>query len=206
MLDALRIPLETGEVHLSRAGIAQVYPASFHFIGATNPCRCGRHLEGNGACKCTPGEIQRYFAKISRPLLERMDIQIPVRSISGNVINHLTGSSEETSNVIRSRVLDLRTLQKERYKKENITINREITRNMIEKYCPVTPSGKKLLVASMGSLGLSMRSYEKILQIARSVADLNQHTVLTEEDIAEAISYRRSDDIYSKNGDLEACI
>ncbi len=206
VLDALRIPLETGEVCLSRAGMAEVYPAHFQFIGATNPCRCGRHLEGNGACKCTPGEIQRYFSKISRPLLERMDIQVPVRSISADSATSYSGSTEETSQIIRTRVINLRDIQKERYEKENITTNSQITRNMIEKYCPITPSGKKLLAASMGNLGLSMRSYEKILQIARTVGDLNQHTLIQEEDIAEAVSYRRSDRIYSQTGDLEACI
>ncbi|MBP3392368.1 MAG: YifB family Mg chelatase-like AAA ATPase [Clostridia bacterium] len=206
VLDALRIPLENGEVRLSRAGTAQIYPARFQLIGATNPCRCGRHLEGNGACKCTPGEIQRYFSKISRPLLERMDIQIPVRSISGEGIQGFSDIHVETSETIRTRVIALRDLQKERYQQENITLNREITRNMIEKYCPILPAAKHLLMQSIGDLGLSMRSYEKILQIARSVADLNQHSVLTEEDIAEAVSYRRSDRIYSVHGEMEACI
>lgn len=202
VLDALRIPLETGEVRLSRGGMAEVYPAQFQFIGATNPCRCGRLLEEKGVCKCTPGEIQRYFSKISRPLLERLDIQIPVRSIAKDA----SVGSAETSNIIRSRVLELRDLQKERYGQEIITTNSQLTRNMIEKYCPVTPAAKHLLLASMGDLGLSMRSYEKILQIARTVADLNRHTTLQEEDVAEAVSYRQSDRLYSQNGSLGVCV
>jgi magnesium chelatase family protein len=103
-------------------------------------------------------------------------------------------------------VLDLRQLQKERYKDETITTNGAITRNMIHKYCPVTSSAKKMLQASIKDLGLSMRSYEKILQIARTIGDLNQHEILQEEDIAEAVSYRRSDRIYRLSGELEDCV
>ncbi|MBR5281096.1 MAG: YifB family Mg chelatase-like AAA ATPase [Clostridia bacterium] len=206
VLDALRIPLETGEVRLSRGGTAEIYPARFQFIGATNPCRCGRQLEGDGACKCTPREIQRYFSKISRPLLERMDIQIPVRSISAEKATSTEYEIAETSREIRTRVIALRSMQQERYIKENITTNHQLTRNMMDKYCPITSSGKRLLLSSMKNLGLSMRSYEKIVQIARTVGDLNQHTVIQEEDIAEAVSYRRSDFIYSQTDSLEVCI
>ncbi len=207
VLDALRIPLESGEVRLSRAGAAEIYPAQFQFIGATNPCRCGRQLEGNGSCKCTPGEIQRYFAKISRPLLERMDIQIPVRSVPVNAIGTSSrGAVQETSQTIRSRVIQLRDLQRERFRQEKISMNSEITRNMIERYCPVTLSGKKLFAASMTELGLSMRSYEKILQIARTIADMNHHEILEEEDIAEAVMYRQSDRIYTDSAKPEGCV
>lgn len=207
VLDALRIPLESKEVRLSRAGMAEIYPAQFQFIGATNPCRCGRKLEGNGSCKCTPGEIQRYFAKISRPLLERMDIQIPVRSVPVNGVScSILNAEQETSQMIRSRVIQLRNIQKERFKQERISTNSEITRNMLERYCPVSATGKKLLYASIKELGLSMRSYEKTLQIARTVADMNHREILEEEDIAEAVTYRQSDQIYRDSVGLEGCI
>ena len=191
-LDALRVPLETGEVRILRAGYGEVFPARFQLIAASNPCRCGKMLEENGSCVCTPNQIERYFSKISKPLLERIDIHIPVRSLKNEEMEWTEADcTGETSDQIRSRVIQTRLLQLERYKKENVQYNGQITRNMIEKYCPLTRSAKQLLSYSSRQMCFSMRTYEKVLRISRTVADVNGHTILDEEDVSEALQYKQ---------------
>lgn len=206
-LDALRQPLEAGEVRISRAGQGEIYPADFLFVGAANPCRCGRLLEGDGSCRCTPIQIQRYLAKISKPLLDRLDLHVPVRSLSPEEMeNDSLKAPLETSVEIQKRVLQARALQTERYRNESVSLNACITRNMIEKYCFLSTSGKKLLSSAIRRLGLSMRAYEKILQVSRTVADINGHTAIEPIDIAEAIQYRQYDGIFASGIGREVCI
>ena len=115
-LDALRVPLERGEVRILRGGFGEVFPAKFQLIAASNPCRCGKLLEDNGTCTCTPHQIERYFSKISRPLLERIDIHIPIRSLPGDEMEmNQQQLLNETSEQIQTRVIQIRQLQKERY-------------------------------------------------------------------------------------------
>ncbi len=190
-LDAIRVPLETGEIRIARAGQGEVFPARFQFIAASNPCRCGKLLE-EGSCTCTPHQIERYFAKISKPLLERIDIHIPIRSLSlDEMILADQSVSSETSLQIQNRVIQTRQIQIERYKQEKIKENGQITRNMIEKYCPLTRDSKTLLSYSCRQMGFSMRTYEKVLRVSRTIADVNGHNLIEEEDISEAIQYKK---------------
>ena len=192
VLDALRVPLERGEVRILRAGYGEVFPARFQLIAASNPCRCGKLLEENGSCTCTPNQIERYFSRISKPLLERIDIHIPIRSLQGDEME-LTNQPilNESSAQIRDRVIQTRQIQMERYRKESVQQNGQITRNMIEKYCPLTRDAKLLLSYSSRQMGFSMRTYEKVLRVSRTIADVNGHNSIEEEDVSEAIQYKR---------------
>ena len=191
VLDALRVPLETGEIRILRAGYGEIFPARFQLIAASNPCRCGNLLEDNGTCTCTPNQIERYFSKISRPLLERIDIHIPIYSLNEEELEiHGPQLKVDTSEQIRNRVIKTRNLQIERYKKENVTQNSQISRNMIEKFCPLNRDARTLLSYSSRQMGFSMRTYEKVLRVSRTIADLNGHEWIEEVDMSEAIQYK----------------
>ncbi|MDR0286302.1 MAG: YifB family Mg chelatase-like AAA ATPase [Clostridiales bacterium] len=192
VLDSLRQPLEEGKINVTRLGTREVYPSDFLFIGASNPCKCGKLYE-EGRCTCSPKEVQNYMSKISGPVLDRIDIQVPVKSVKYGQMN---SRHSETSDVIKSRVIKVRKIQKERYKNYNIKINGKITKGMIDKYCVLDKDSADLLGKAVCLYNFSVRAYEIIIRMARTIADMAGEEKIREEHVAEAIQYRWFDIYY----------
>ena len=187
VLESLREPLEERKITLNRNLMNITYPCNFTLIASMNPCPCG-YYGVNEKCKCTEKQINNYRRKISGPLLDRIDIQISVQTIS---YNKLTSKNKiETSQCIRNRVERTRKIQKERYKKIGIYTNSELTIKELEKYCILNEKSKKILEKAYKNLNLTTRSYSKILKVARTIADIEESEKIKEHHILEAISYR----------------
>lgn len=186
-IESLRQPLESGFITVSRQGETVRYPALFLLVGTANPCRCGYLLEGEGKCRCTPLQISGYLSSLSKPILDRIDIHLPVHSVKYAQIN---GEKGEASSTIRERVRLARLCQKERYRTEPISFNTQLTRNMFAKYCELDLVSRKLLERAVDDLGFSVRGYEKVVKIARTIADLAGQEKILQEHVAEALQYR----------------
>ena len=187
VLEVLREPLESGRITVSRAARQADFPAEFQLVAAMNPCACGYLGHYSGRCRCTPDQVARYRARISGPLLDRIDIQIEVPAVPPEDLSH--ASSGESSSVIRERVTQARAKMIARQGKENARI---ATRE-IEKYCTPEEKGATLLKQAISRLGLSARGYHRILKIARTIADLAGVERVAVFHVAEAIQYRRFD-------------
>jgi len=192
VLESLRQPLEDGVVTVSRARRTLKFPSSFLLVAAMNPCPCG-FLGSNGSktCRCSSYQIQKYQAKISGPLLDRIDIQIEVPSLG---TNYLTSDiSSEDSQSIKKRVERARQIQRERFKRSKIKFNSQMQSKDIKKYCFLSIEVKKLLSQAIEELGMSARVYDKVIKISRSIADLKAQEQITTTDISEALNYRSLD-------------
>lgn len=190
-LEALRQPLESGEVTISRASSTLKYPAKFMFVAAMNPCPCGYFTDPKKECHCTPPQIQHYLSKVSGPLLDRIDIHLEVPSLR---YKELSGKSRgETSEAIRERVNCARAIQKQRYKDLGIFCNAHLDSKSIERFCEIDKAAQELLKLAILELGLSARGYDKVLKIARTIADLAGSELILAEHISEAINYRSLD-------------
>ena len=191
-LEVLRQPLEDRVVTIARAKATATFPASFMLIAAMNPCPCGNLTDPGKACRCTVRDIERYRRKISGPLLDRIDIHIEVppakyADISG-------ASAGEASSAIRDRVTRARTIQAERYAGEaNVFTNSQMSARLITKVCGLSPEGRDLMRAASLKLGLSARSYSRVLKVARTIADLDGTPAIEAHHLAEAIQYRSYD-------------
>ena len=192
VLEVLRQPMEDGYVTISRAAMSLTYPAQFMLAGAMNPCPCGYHGDNTHDCNCTPVQIQKYMSKISGPLLDRIDIHIEVPAVK---FKDLAGEpSGEESDVIRLRVNNARKVQLERYKSEKkIFCNAHMESRDIHRYCPIDDQSKGLLKLAITKLGLSARAYDRIIKVARTIADLEAAPNITSSHISEAIQYRSLD-------------
>ncbi|MBN2134686.1 MAG: YifB family Mg chelatase-like AAA ATPase [Acidobacteria bacterium] len=191
VLEVLRQPLEDGIVTISRAKSSISYPARFMLVAAMNPCPCGWYNSSQKECTCSVGQIQRYRAKISGPLLDRIDIHIEVPAIN---YRDLTDERKgETSEVIRSRVEQARRMQVRRFTGTKIYKNSEMSPRMTEKFCRLDEECKKLLEAAMNKFGFTARAYHRILKVARTIADLEASTGIEIAHLAEAIQYRSMD-------------
>ncbi|MBO7407405.1 MAG: YifB family Mg chelatase-like AAA ATPase, partial [Clostridia bacterium] len=192
VIDALRQPMDSGEVNVSRVGHIEKLPADFMLIMAANPCRCGNLFEGREKCTCTPKMVSNTLGRLSRPVLDRIDIHIPVRSPE---YAELTAPAEESAETVRARVAAVRKLQKERLDHYELPARPYslLTGDELDKVCNCTPAAQKLLEAGVEKLSSSVRAYNKIKAVARTVADLNGHENVAEEDMAEALSYRAMD-------------
>lgn len=196
-LETLRAPIEDGVVTISRVSQKLTYPCNFMLIASMNPCPCGYYGSNKKECICSEQSINKYIGKISGPMLDRIDIHIEVNSIEYDKLNSgLTGESSET---IRKRVNQARKLQLERYKDEGIFSNSELNNRLIEKYCKVDEEGRRLLKIAFENLNLSARAYNKVLKIARTIADLDGVENIKSSHIAEAIQYRALDRKYWSN-------
>lgn len=193
-LEVLRIPLEDRKVLVSRANQTCQYPASFMLIASMNPCPCGYYGSNEKECTCSSREIDAYMHKVSGALLDRIDIQVEVHSVDYDKM--VEDRKGESSIQIKERVNKARKLQEERYKKDNIFSNSELTPKLIEKYCQIDSESKKLLEKAFKKLNLSSRAYNRILKVARTIADLEGRENISKEDIAEAIQYRSLDKKY----------
>jgi len=190
-LEALRQPMESGEVVISRASTSLKYPARFMLIAAMNPCPCGYFTDPKRECHCTPPMIQRYLSKVSGPLLDRIDIHLEVPSLK---YKEMSGKSRgESSESIRKRVEMARNIQKCRYEGLQISCNARLGSKDTEKYCVTDKEASELLKLAILELGLSARGYDKVLKIARTIADLSGRDVISAEHISEAVNYRSLD-------------
>ena len=187
VLEALREPLESGRIAISRAARQAEYPARFQLIGAMNPCACGFLGHCSGRCRCTPDQVLRYRSKISGPLLDRIDIQIEVPAVPLEDLSR--ARTGESSSTIRERVERARAKMIARQRRENA----RLTTREIDRYCVPDEKGAALLMQAIGRLGLSVRGYHRVLKIARTIADLADLDQVAAVHVAEAIQYRRFD-------------
>lgn len=184
-LEVLRQPLEEHKVTIARVGHSYEYPCDCMFLAAMNPCRCG-HFPNRNKCRCTVGEIKRYLSKISEPLLERIDLCVEM-GMPDFQFNKNTG---ETSDEIRKRVERTIQIQKERYKGETFSYNSELPGKGIKKYCKLGRDEEKLLEAFCEEEQCSMRRISRIIQVARTIADMKEAEEITESHLAEAVCFR----------------
>jgi magnesium chelatase family protein len=185
VLEVLREPLESGHITISRAARQADFPARFQLIAAMNPCPCGYLGHHNNKCRCTPDQVARYRAKISGPLLDRIDLHIEVPALKEDELTTKAGG--EASELVRQRVEQARAKQLERQGKANDLLGSK----EIEQFCAADEAGMALLKQAISKLNLSARAYHRILKVARSIADLTSETSIKPAHIAEAIQYRR---------------
>lgn len=188
VLETLRQPLEDGEITISRAKISIKYPAKFMLIGAMNPCPCGYLGDKEKQCTCTDTQVQRYKARLSGPLLDRIDLIITVPRLSTDEL--LQKQDNESSETIRKRVIKARKIQAKRYANEGIYTNAELSNKQIKKYCELSKESKELLKIAAQKYQLSGRKYSRILKLARTIADLDNSEKINNTHITQALQYR----------------
>ncbi len=189
-LEALRQPLEDGIITISRAAGTVTYPANFILCGSMNPCPCGNYGSEDKPCTCTPSQIARYKAKISSPLLDRIDLQVQVDGVKYSEL--CTEEKSETSEVVRARVNRTRKIQEERFAEDNILTNADMGEKQIKKYCRLSPECESILKSAYESLKLSPRTRSRIIKVARTIADMELSEEICPRHILEAVSYRLS--------------
>ena len=190
-LESLRQPLEDGIVTISRSLSSVSYTSSFMLIASLNPCPCGFYGDPVKACTCSSSQIVKYRSKISGPLLDRIDIHIEVPRVNCREV--MEKDTVEDSYIIRERVESARKTQRERYYEDSIFSNAQMTKKQIKKYCNIDDNAKNLLYKAIEKLNLSARAYDRILKVARTIADLEQSVKIEISHISEAIQYRSLD-------------
>lgn len=194
VLEVLRQPIEDGEVTVSRVNATLKYPSKFMFVASMNPCPCGYYGDDTHQCTCTQSQIDKYLGKISSPLLDRIDIHIEVKPVKYDELSSKTEC--ESSACIRQRVNRARNKQLERYKNEGIISNSELTNKMIKKYVKLDEKAQEIMKFAFKKFNFSARSYNKILKLARTIADLADSDLVLEKHVLEAIQYRTLDKKY----------
>lgn len=190
-LEVMRQPLEERRVTISRARFTVEYPASFMLVASMNPCPCGYYNHPERDCVCPPGHVHKYLNRISGPLLDRIDIHVEVTPVRFEELNAVR--KEENSALVRERVVKARLLQMERYRNNGVHCNAQISARMIRQHCALNASSEQLLRTAMERLSLSARAYDRILKVARTVADLDGSDSIASQHIAEAIQLRNLD-------------
>lgn len=192
VLEVMRQPLEDRVVSISRAKFTVEYPASFMLVASMNPCPCGFYNHPEKDCVCAPGVVQKYLSKISGPLLDRIDLHVEVTPVPFSEL--IKPQTNEVSKTIRARVIKARAIQSLRYKNDtNIHCNAQMRTKDLKTYCSLNDASNSLLKQAMERLGLSARAYDRILKVARTIADLDNEINIETNHIAEAIQYRSLD-------------
>jgi magnesium chelatase family protein len=191
VLEVLRQPLEDGQVTISRAHSALTYPAQFMLVASMNPCPCGRLYDQQSQCSCSPYEIQRYWKKLSGPLLDRIDIQLEVPRLKPLELSAMPGG--EASVAIRQRVDSARRIQLARFKEAGVYSNAHMNPRQIKTFCPLDNAAEQVLKSAIVHLKLSARAYDKVLKVARTIADLEALEAIEARHVAEATQYRSLD-------------
>jgi magnesium chelatase family protein len=190
-LEALRQPLEDGCVTIARAHTTVAFPASFMLVASMNPCPCGYFTDPRKACKCTSPQIDKYLAKISGPLIDRIDIHIEVPAVP---FRELRSEREGTSSAeMREQVLGARRAQSRRFGDNGVMVNARMSSRQLRANCKLDEAGELILRQSMAELGLSARAHDKVLRVARTIADLAESEHIQADYVSEAINYRRLD-------------
>jgi magnesium chelatase family protein len=190
-LEVLRQPLEHGHVTISRALASTTFPASFTLVALMNPCPCGYLGDTRHACKCSAPQIERYMGRISGPLLDRVDLHIEVPAVP---FQELSANADGTSSAaMRQQVSKAREVQRRRFGPHSHRLNSHMTSRQLRKYCVLDDEGRDLLKTAMDELGLSARAHDRILRVARTIADLEEVADLRPSHVVEAISYRSLD-------------
>ncbi|MGM9521855.1 MAG: YifB family Mg chelatase-like AAA ATPase [Oscillospiraceae bacterium] len=190
-IEALRQPMEDGKVTISRAAGTAVYPSRFMLVCAMNPCKCGWFGHPSGRCTCSRASVEAYRAKVSGPLLDRIDMHIEVPALEYDELRERTPA--EASSAIRERVNAARRLQQRRYEGADVSCNAQIGSELLHSYCELSPAAEKLMRSAFDRLGLTARSYDRILRVARTIADLDGGGDIAPQHLAEAIQYRSYD-------------
>ena len=193
-IEALRQSLEDGTITVSRNAQTVEYPANFVLIASMNPCPCGNYGSTQKQCKCSPNQIHKYLSKLSGPLMDRIDMYIEV---DGVTYSDISGEIKEESSLdIKKRVDKARERQTKRYEGQKIYSNSKMTNNMIKKYCKLDKESNDILQLAFDNLKLTARAYNRILKVARTIADLDESEDIKQEHIFEAINYRSLDEKY----------
>ena len=198
-LEVMRQPLEDRRICVTRTKMSVEYPAAFMLVAAMNPCPCGHFGENNPAhpCTCTPAQIQRYLSRISGPLLDRIDIQCDIQAVPYEQLRSM--ESGESSAAMRERVVRAREIQRKRFAEYNRTAevpvhcNAQMTPKMLRTFCVLSEECDRLLGFAMSKMGLSARAYDRILKVARTIADIDNSADIQPRHLTEAISYRNLD-------------
>lgn len=192
VLEVLRQPLEDRKITVARTKLTVEYPASFTLVASMNPCPCGYYNDPNHTCTCAPGARQRYLSRISGPLLDRIDMHIEITPVPFTHLND--AAPAENSAAIRARVMAARKIQTERFAETpGIHCNAQMSSRQIRQYCALDEAGAALLSRAMAKYGLSARAHDRILKLARTIADLDNSPNITSLHISEAINYRNLD-------------
>ncbi|MBQ3132838.1 MAG: YifB family Mg chelatase-like AAA ATPase [Clostridia bacterium] len=193
-MESLRQPLEDNKVTISRVNATVTYPCTFMLVAAMNPCPCGFYGHPSHPCTCSPQAVRRYLSRVSGPLLDRIDLHIEVPPVKFDEL--ASKKKAESSADIRARVNRAREIQNRRFAGTDITCNAHIPDSQIKKWCPVSESGEQLLRDVFDKLGLSARAYNRILKVARTIADMDEQEIIDFAHIAEAVQYRSLDRKY----------
>ena len=191
VLEAMRQPLEDGEVTVARAGGTLRLPARFQLVCAMNPCRCGWRGHPTGKCTCTDREVAKYVEKISGPLLDRIDLHVTVPSVEYEAMRRK--AEPESSAAVKARVDAARAIQAARFAGTDVACNAHMTPAMIAEFCPLDSAGESLMQRSFERMGLTARSHDRILRVARTIADLDGEAQISAIHLAEAIQYCNTD-------------
>lgn len=190
-MEVLRQPIEDGEVTITRTAGSVCLPSRFMLVCAMNPCRCGWRGHPSGRCTCTDGMVEKYVSRISGPLLDRMDLHVEVPSVEFEAMRRR--ESPEPSSVIKARVNRARAVQAERFAGTEVSCNAHMTAARVGEFCRLDDAGERILKAAFDRMGLTARSHDRILRVARTIADLDGAADISAAHLAEAIQYRNTD-------------
>jgi len=191
VLETIRQPLEDGTVTISRASGTLTFPANIMLVAAMNPCPCGYATDAKRKCKCSPNQVEKYLARVSGPLIDRIDIHIEVPAVP---FEKLSSNQDGTSSAdMRRQVIDAKKYQRDRFQNSKISSNAEMSSKMVRTHCKLCSGGQEFLKQAVYELGLSARAHDKVLKVSRTIADIEGADDIKPEHVAEAIQYRRLD-------------